>query len=197
MRFLGSSLNYTEKLKPRCKRSVRRGFIAVSNEDRARRDLGIQLFFAPDPQCALVNQKRAGNRHDQDNTKQNQKLGRSIACINAHANDSQLPATLRCSAKIPPAPWGVWQLFYSRNYPRYRDNHITTGFVFGTVILEPQKVSEFLHDDIRANNVNFRELVIGADEQLAGMLSATVAEAQAGNPAGRLFSQSMFDGIAG
>ena len=50
------------------------------------------------------------------------------------------------------------------------DDHVTTGFVVGTVVLEQQKVSEFLHDDIRRNNVEFRELVFGADEQLAGML---------------------------
>ena len=77
------------------------------------------------------------------------------------------------------------------------DNHVTTGFVFGTVILEQQKVSEFLHDGIRANNVNFRGLVIGADEQLAGMLSAMLAEAQAGKSRGSSLLAVDFGGAFG
>jgi AraC family transcriptional regulator len=66
-----------------------------------------------------------------------------------------------------------------------------TGADSINVQLEESKLSELQHDDIRASRVDFMEHVISRDEQVAGMLSAMLAEARAGNPAGDLFSQSI------
>jgi AraC family transcriptional regulator len=75
---------------------------------------------------------------------------------------------------------------------RYRiDDLFMIGADSINVQLEDSKLSELQHDEIRASRVDFMEHVIARDEQVAGMLSAMLAEARAGNPAGDLFSQSI------
>ena len=57
--------------------------------------------------------------------------------------------------------------------------------------LERKKIDEMIHDDVRSSSVNFLGHVISNDGQMIGMLSAMLAEASAGSPAGALFSQSI------
>jgi AraC family transcriptional regulator len=57
--------------------------------------------------------------------------------------------------------------------------------------LERKKIDEMIHDDVRSSRVDFLEHVISNDGQMIGMLSAMLAEASAGSPAGALFSQSI------
>jgi AraC family transcriptional regulator len=62
---------------------------------------------------------------------------------------------------------------------------------FIRVRLEDEKVSELLQDDVCAPRVDFLEYVITTDDQLVGIVNAMYAEAQAGSPAGDLFSQAI------
>jgi AraC family transcriptional regulator len=59
------------------------------------------------------------------------------------------------------------------------------------VLLECEKIAELMQDDVRSTRVDFLEHVISSDEQMVGMLHAMFVEAQAGSPAGDLFSQSI------
>ena len=60
------------------------------------------------------------------------------------------------------------------------------------VDLEDGKVSELQHDDLCSSRVDFTEFMITAtDDQLVGIVKAMAAEAQAGSPAGDLFSQAI------
>jgi AraC family transcriptional regulator len=59
------------------------------------------------------------------------------------------------------------------------------------VRLEPAKIVELLHDDIRLSKVDFLENVTTNDEQAVGMINAMYAEARVGSPAGALFSESI------
>jgi AraC family transcriptional regulator len=57
--------------------------------------------------------------------------------------------------------------------------------------LERKRIDEMMHDDVRSRSVSFFDLVISNDGQMIGMLSAMLAEASAGSPAGALFAQSI------
>ena len=71
------------------------------------------------------------------------------------------------------------------------DDFITTGHDIGVVELQDRKISELLQDDVCKARADFLEIAMGTDEQLAGMVRAMIAEAEAGNPAGDLFAQSI------
>jgi AraC family transcriptional regulator len=89
------------------------------------------------------------------------------------------------------AQWRRGTSIFLREKHQLDDVVSTKGHDMIRVLLEDGKVSELMHDDVGSSRVDFPEFVTTTDNQLVGIVNAMAAEAQAGSPAGDLFSQAI------